>query len=473
MSMKSYTAVAVAAVVTGTAAAASYSSTGQVATVPVSGVYCTNTAGQVYVRSLVHTVRVQSTDARLTGQRLITLDGGYNTNGTASVQGRSYQQVGTWDPTGTNFVPSSGVWEITYQGLMQTDYSLLLHMAGYGVGGAIDGWRLNETMTRAATSGPMDPTVPYIYSGTIDPPPMNTNLMRWTFDSPLVGWTYYGPAGTYTYTPTNGQLVVRGYWPGVHTRYVVDSYTFGAAPTQTSVDDGQTLEARVELADLSAGPNAARLVLGNLSGFYSIFKGHDYIALVKWSESLPSWGPIIVFFCERVQLPDTGVVLSLSLTRADPNVVLTVRVLSAANPDSVLYQHGAVVDTPNADPVLTSAEFLSLSGMNLVLSTDLQEAPVVSGGAAVGVFQYNDGTQPAAVAAYDNFELWKYDVPRLDSQRAVRLTWPATSMNYGVEAAPTLQGPWMPVQDTLPPGMVQLTVSTSRSAEFFRLQSSP
>jgi hypothetical protein len=471
MKLRSWAVVPFAAVLTGTAGAASYTSTGWVNGVPVMGVWCTNNAGQVYVRSLVHTVKVQSTDPRLTGQRLITLDGSYNADGTASLRGASYQQVGTWDATGTNFIPSGGVWEISYQGTMLTDYSLLLHLVGYGSGGAIEGLSLDETMTRAAASGPMDPTVPYIYSGTVNPPPLNTNLMRWTFDSSLVGWSFYGPDGTYSYTPTNGQLIVRGYWPGVTTRNVVDSYTFGASPPETPVADGQTLEVRVELANLNESATAARLVLGNLSGFYSAFKGHDFIALAKWSANLPR-GPMIVLFCERVQTPDTGVVLSLALTRANPNVGLTFRILSAADTNSTLYQC-SVVDTPNADSTLTAADFLSLSGMDLAVSPDVAGGPFVSAGGALGVFQYNDGTLPAAVATYDNFELWKYDIPRLGSQRAVRLTWPATSMNYAVEAAPSPEGPWMPVQDTLPPGMKELSVPITRSAEFFRLQPLP
>lgn len=94
------------------------------------------------------------------------------------------------------------------------------------------------------------------------------------------------------------------------------------------------------------------------------------------------------------------------------------------------------------DPALTSAELQSLSGMNLTLSPDITEAPFTGGAALIGVFQYNeDGLQPAAVATFDNFEIRNYEVPSVGIARAVRLMWPATGMNYAVEAAPTVLGP--------------------------------
>jgi hypothetical protein len=113
--------------------------------------------------------------------------------------------------------------------------------------------------------------------------------------------------------------------------------------------------------------------------------------------------------------------------------------------------------------------------MNLVLSADPREAPFTAGEAAVGIFQYNhDGRQPAAVATFDNLELRKYEVPPLGIERAVQLTWPAPAgVNYAVEGAPAVQGPWLPVQKLSMPGMRQVTVSASEAAQFFRLRQAP
>ena len=65
---------------------------------------------------------------------------------------------------------------------------------------------------------------------------------------------------------------------------------------------------------------------------------------------------LAVFFHEKAVIKNTNVVLSLALTRVNTNVVLTARVLDKDNQEAVLYQR-SVVDTPQADPTLTSAEF--------------------------------------------------------------------------------------------------------------------
>jgi hypothetical protein len=56
----------------------------------------------------------------------------------------------------------------------------------------------------------------------------------------------------------------------------------------------------------------------------------------------------------------------------------------------------------------------------------------------------------------------------------VRLSWPASAtFNYAVEGAPTLEGPWMPVQDTAVPGMNQMTFPAEALMRFFRLRQAP
>ncbi len=451
-----------------------FTSTGWVIGGPVPGIWCTNALGQVLFRGNAHVVRVQSSDPRLTGQRLIFVDGAAQADGSAIIYGTAYQEVGAWDladPQNPKFTPTGGLWETTHRGVMQADNSLHLSIVGYGSGGTIDGLRVEETLTRAAAAGPIDPTVPYLYTGTIKAP-VSTNLVLDNFNGPPVGWSYWGPQ-SYSYTRPNGQLVVSGYWPGVITRSAMNSYTFAAPPTQWKTADGETLETRVDLVNLNASATAAILVLGNDAGFYGIYKGHDFMAVRKWSPSLGSTA-VTMFSYEKAQVPDTNVVLALALTRANTNVVVTARVLDKGNPPTVLYEH-SVVDTPKPDPALTSAEFLSLSRMELALSPDLSGAPFTSGKGAVGVFQFNyDGQQPAAVATFDNLELRKYEVPLLGIVRAVRLTWPTpTGVNYSVEGAPTVQGPWLPVQELPMPGLQQMTVPASEAAQFFRPRQVP
>jgi hypothetical protein len=110
---------------------------------PVPGLVFTNGAGQVLVRGQVETLRVDSSDPRLTTRRTVLGDGFYRADGSAWVFGTAYLEVGSW--AGTNFTPMGGIWEVNWQGVMQPDASLQLSLTGYGSGGAIDGMRLEET----------------------------------------------------------------------------------------------------------------------------------------------------------------------------------------------------------------------------------------------------------------------------------------------------------------------------------------
>ncbi len=446
-----------------------YTATGWVIGVPLPGIWCTNALGQVGIRGNAHLVRVESTDARLTGRRTIFVEGAAQADGSSIMYGPLYHEVGTWDATGTNFTPTGGMWELSYRGTMGADGSLDLHIVGYGWGATIDGLRLDETLTRAA--GPiLDPSIPYLYTGTIKQPPLNTNLVFDDFSGPAVCWNYFGP-DFHSYTRTDGQLVVVGYWPEVVTRRVYDSYTLGAYTCRGgTAADGQTLEARVDLVNQSESATIADLALGTPNGFYAMWKGHNFVCLQKYSISASD---SIVFSGDYVTLPDTNVVLSLALTKAGANAVLTGRVLDKGNPCSVLYER-SIVDTPNVDPTLTSAQLLSLSGMNLAVSPDFAGAPFTSGGAIVGIIQYNNGALPAAVVAFDNYQLWQYENSPLAIARAVQLTWPAPAgVNYCVQTAPTVLGPWLPVQEGSRPGMQQVTVPTSEAGKFFRLREAP
>ena len=336
-----------------------YTGTGWVIGVPVLPVVCTNGAGQVLLRANVQTLRVDGTDARFPGRRSVFTDGAYQADGSALIYGTCYHEVGTWDATGTNFTATGGIWEINWRGVMQTDYSLQLSLAGYGSGGSIDGLRMAETATRAAASAPIDPTVPLLYTGTIKPPPVNASEIVDNFDDNLFTGTLWGMG---TVTESNQQFIARGSFAGVHTTSIQDSWVGGKLKPNTTwiVPDGMTKEWRADLVSLDENAtNAAILLVGNEGvGGYNFMKGRDFASLNKWSSDLR----ISMLACEKVALRNTNVVLALALTRVNPNLVITIRVLDKADPNTVLYQH-SVVDSPSADPTLTTAQFQALTGM--------------------------------------------------------------------------------------------------------------
>jgi hypothetical protein len=384
------------------------------------------------------------------------------------VWGTCYQQVGTFDAN-TNFTPTAGLWEISYSGVMQTNNSLQLSFTGYGSGGAIDGQRLVETMTRGPAAGPIDPAVPYLYTGTLKPPPLNTNQLVDDFNQPYTYSTY----GKGTCINNNGRFYAAGNF-STPTRSVMDSYLFAGRTTMWTVPNGQTREWRAELVSLDANAtNTAILAISaSSSPGYAFHKGRDFAYLLKWSTGFG----FSVLWCDRLALPlpHTNVVVAFALTRVQPNLVITTRVPDKADPSQVLFQH-SVVDTPGSDPALTVAQFQALTGIPFLdLVPDAAEPPPANVAALLGVFQNTDGHQPVPTAVWDNLELRTSEIPQLGIERAVRVSWPALgTLNYAIEGAPTAQGPWQPVQDATIPGMNQMAVPASGVMRFFRAVQAP
>ena len=226
-------------------------------------------------------------------------------------------------------------------------------------------------------------------------------------DNRLTGWTLR--KGT-TLTETNQQLTLGGYWPGVITYDPPDTIAVAQLSRNWSVLNGQTLEWRVDLVGMNQGATAATIELVNSAGdgTYIVLRGRDFIRVAKYMFSSGA----AYFLHERALTQNTNVVLALGLTRVSPNLILTARILDKANHDAVLYER-SVVDTPSVDRTLTAAELEAASGMRLKAASDIQAAPWISGGLVLlDVWQYNyDGRQPAALATFDNFELWTYRVP--------------------------------------------------------------
>ena len=84
-----------------------------------------------------------------------------------------------------------------------------------------------------------------------------------------------------------------------------------------------------------------------------------------------------------------------------------------------------------------------------------------------------DGTGPEVEVTYDNCT-WEYrNATELDVERAVRLSWPAFSTLFVVEGAPSIDGPWLPVNEPVlqTNGMNWMTVPApiSEAMKLFRL----
>ena len=440
-----------------------YTSTGWVTGVPVPPTVCINGAGQVLLRGNAQIAAVQSTDARLTGNRLIFANASVQADGKALVWGTAYQQIGTFDPN-TNFTATAGLWEISYSGVMQTNYSLQLNLVGHGSGGSIEGQRIVETMTRGPATGPIDPAVPYLYTGTIKPPPLNTTQVVDDFNHRFNGSVF----GSGTCFNSNGQFYAVGSFQRP-TYSVLDSYLFGGFTTFWSVPNGQTREWRADLVSLDENAtNTAILAVAAASTTpgYAFHKSRDFAYLLKWSSS----EAMSVLWCDRsvLPLPSTNVVMALALTREQPNLILTARVLDKA--DNELFQH-SYLDTPGSDTTLTVAQFQALTGIRFLdLVADSAEAPLTtSAGVVLGAFQNTDGKQPVPKAIWDNLELRSSEIPFLSIEPAVRVSWPVSAtINYAVDAAPTVQGPWLPVQDSSIPEMNQITVPANGYMRVFR-----
>lgn len=447
-----------------------YTGTGWITSAPVPGIWCTNAQGQVGMRGNVHLVRVQCSDPRVTGRRTVFVNGAAQTDGSSLLYGSAYQEAGNWDSAGTNFTAAGGMWDTTYRGTMGADGSLMLHIVGTGWGGSIDGLRLDETLTRAA--GPiLDPTIPYAFVGTIKPLPLNTIELVNDFSGPFTYPTY----GKGTCFDVNGQFHAVGNFPAA-TETLDDTYVLGQqcdAPGWT-VTNSTTREWRADLVSLDDNAtNLAQLVVsGYLTTGYAFFKGREFAFLVKWSSQLHN----SVLWCDQatVPLPHTNVIMALALTRQDPNVVITTRVLDKADPNKVLFAH-SYLDTPASDTSLTTSQLQALTGMHITgLFPDAAEPPPTVVGACLGLFQYTDGKQPVPTAVYDNLEMRTSEIPPLGLERAVRLSWPASaSIKYAVQGAPTLQGPWAPVEDLAMPGFDQMTLPMSSPTGFFRLIQEP
>jgi hypothetical protein len=437
-----------------------WTATASVKDVLSPGIVCTNSLGQVMVRGIMHTERMQASDPRLTSQVLAISDGAYNLDGTVNLQGTSHLVVGTWDASGTNFTPVGGVWETTWRGILRTDYNGSYSITGYGVGGTIDGQRLEATLTVTNATGPWEAA--YLFAGTIKPPPVTTtnHLELNSYSS-----TYSGNGSPIlNYDPGSRALTLGASWlPSPH---LVDTCA-GIYYTPWPVPNSRSIEVRVDLVNTSPGATLAMVALNHsATECYDFEKGNGFVILEKWHSPTHT-----CLYAEKVGISSTNVVLVLALTPAGHNVLITGKLLDRES-GTTLYQTPGVLDTPDSDSSLTAPQLAQITGLRQWpdYGPDPAGAPWFDAYAAPALVVAQDtDVATQASATFANFEVRTFEVPQVSITRAVQLSLPIPAgLNYAVEAAPTVQGPWLTVQPQETPGIQTLTVPVSASAQFFR-----
>ncbi|MBE7503320.1 MAG: hypothetical protein HS113_24140 [Verrucomicrobiales bacterium] len=447
----------------------SYTSTGYYLGVPYPGDTLAFAPDNVHVRNMLSLLRVQSSAARLTGRRTVLSHGYYHPDGSGTIYGTWTGEVGTWDltdPAAPKFTATAGLWDGSWQGAMQANHSWQVKIIGRGTGGAVDGLELIETATRGP--GPLeDLAIPINYTGILGPAgALNVRVLDDCDDGNTAAWQFVINKGAGQLIPANGQLTVRGDWRGVRTGWPGDTGAWGVLPNTWKLQDGQTIELRVDVVSLSQTARDAQLWFGDVSRGYALHLGKDYLVFQKFESGRGA----ALQGGNFVAVKHTRVVLAFALTAAGDNLILTGRVFDKDNPTAMLYETSSV-DTPGADPVISNAEIKEKLGMDVSFDPDWSGRPWTSGVRVnVGVWQYTDGTLDPAEATFDNLELRTYDVPLLAIGKAVRLQWPASAFPFTVEGASTIQGPWLPVLEPVfeSGGVKQVTVPTSDAMRVFR-----
>jgi hypothetical protein len=335
-----------------------FTATGWLTGVPVPGILYTNQAGQIYFKGNVHVLRLESAEPRIAGRLQAMPEVALQADGTRRFTGTAYSEVGTWD--GTNFTRTDGVWDLKYHGVTQADGSVQYDIAGYGVGGTIDSLRIGAAATRAA-GATFDPTIPYLVSGTTKPAPVTTRVLVDNFSGALTGWEGGGGSRMPTVYLTDGHCAINCNWTGIPTANPINTLAWAGHHWPWTASEAQTVELRAELVGLNPAADAATLAVAFQKGGpnYVLLKGHRWLMLLKHNEAAKA-----ALCGASLVTPDTGVVMSLALTRVGQNLVLTARIFDKAAPGNLLGQL-SYLDTPVSDTALSSQEVADLVGGNV------------------------------------------------------------------------------------------------------------
>jgi hypothetical protein len=101
------------------------------------------------------------------------------------------------------------------------------------------------------------------------------------------------------------------------------------------------------------------------------------------------------------------------------------------------------------------------------------DATYTTGSSGLVVAAANSTRGSAADATFDNFSAWDVSVPpQLQIDRAVVLTWLVTGIDYVVESATKIDGPWTPLglTPTVVGNEASVGVKAADATKFFRLR---
>ncbi len=293
-------------------------------------------------------------------------------------------------------------------------------------------------------------------------------------------WLSFGAVGTRLIT--NEQFVVTAKCGPMPTNNpMATHFAYGHAFQGPFVlTNNWTLEGRADL--ISASQNdvwGSVHFLWNTRGGagYAFCKDEDEVALMKFWNGTNS---MVWFFYEQRPLKNENVTLVLSLTRRDPDLVISTRVLDKDNANALVYER-TVVDTPQADPCCPNRFVKGTPSVNDV-AREAWSLVSGSGYLELPLDWTNPDQAPTDIARiiYDNAEVRLYESPQLsigkDLSDAVVISWPLTQTRFFLESASSLIGPWAAPSNPLwrtNAGHNEVTITAHDSVNYFRLRQNP
>jgi hypothetical protein len=228
------------------------------------------------------------------------------------------------------------------------------------------------------------------------------------------------------------------------------------------VQDGHTLEVRMDLLRASADDVFVVMGVDGGSGGYGVFLDQDELALLKYTANSTA-----MFCWTHAPVTNQNVTVVLAVTRMTNTVLLTMRVVERGG-DRVLYER-SFFDGPGRDfeAVTPHPKGMTVWGPDpggALTSFDL---------AFVGVFQWATNNPIRLEVVVDNLEYDLYKSAWIaPPSNALLLNWPEnTAEEQIVVGAGSVEGPYTPYPEPIfnRLGKVSMAVETTSARQFFKL----